>query len=81
MNWGTVKVCESSDLSNFLERDMAVVGLDLESEEGTDDENPVPEPASEVLTDYKQPAPALPDGLPSEQAEEVGENSKQQTQE
>lgn len=56
---------------------MAVVGLDLESEEGTDDENPLPEPASEVLTDYKQPA--LPDGLPFERAEEVGENSKQQT--
>lgn len=35
-----------------------------ESKEGTDDEQPTPEPTSEVLTD-KQPAPMPSDRLPS----------------
>lgn len=56
-----------------------ILSSNLESEEGTNNEQSALEPASEVLTDDEQPGPVPPDGLLSEQAKEVGQNSKQQT--
>lgn len=37
------------------------------SDESSDDQQPVPEPASEVLKDGEELVPGPPDGLPSEQ--------------
>lgn len=54
-----------------------MVGSDLESEEGTDDEQPALEPAPEVPTDGEPPIPTPPGGLLSDQPEEVGQTSIQ----
>lgn len=43
----------------------------LEAEEETNNEQPTPEPTSEVLSNDKHPAPAPPDWLLSKQAKEV----------
>lgn len=59
---------------------IVMVGSDSESEKETDKEHPVLEPTLEVLTDKEQSTPAPPEGLLSEQMEELRKTSSQQTQ-